>query len=405
LRTSLAEAAIVQPSSLFTFRRFVFLSGGAAVAIAAACSDSSSSSSPAPTGDDGGVDAALADAAPLPDASTSETSTPPTTVTFSYRPSWKGVATVEVLGAFGTATDWTQAFATLVNDGTGTFKAVSPALASGHYLYIFRVTGDEAGPAGKTDKLVRYAIDPSLSAFAACPMASPTFAKDAPNPCSDLAVPQTAAAPTFHQKGVVQSAGVPIGGYLVEIERNETSSHHQFADRTTTAADGTFDLSVAAGTYRFQVLHPTYYAMTDAQRTSPETLAAVRRTISSSAVVSTDRVFNAAEVAFDSYAAMTPRGDTTLPTTFTFAVPAGTKARAAVYGPGPEIGDPWWTAPFGLGTTDDFDGGFNTDKAPEAGLKPDASYSWGTEETYAMPADGGGVSWTAQSMVFPVQFP
>jgi hypothetical protein len=154
-----------------------------------------------------------------------------------------------------------------------------------------------------------------------------------------------------------------------------------FVDRTTTGADGTFDLAVAAGTYRAQVLHPTFYAMTDAQRTSPESLAAVRRSISSAILIDADTTLNAAEVAYGGYAAMEPRGPATLPTTFTFSV----------------------AAPLGTTGSDAFDGGFDTMQASDAGLVPDARYAWGTEQQY--PKADGGVSWTAQSMVLPIQWP
>ena len=389
-----------------SFRKLLLAFGVTSVAVGIACSGSdsdatSSSSSGGPSAEAGAETAAP----PPPTEAGADGSVTTHAVTFSYRPSWKGVKSVEVIGAFGQGVDndWKKPFVTLAADGTGAFVGKT-SLAAGHYLYLFQVTGDADGPAGaKGDKLARYAIDPTLSAFVVCPEGSPTAKGEAANPCSDLTVPQAAPAPLFHARGVVQSGGAPIAGYLVEIERQEPSSHHMFADRVTTGANGTFDLAVAAGTYRFQVLHPTFYAMTDAQRTSPETLGAVRRTLSSGVLISADAEINAAEVAFDAYAAMTPRGASALPTTFAFTVPAGSKARAALYGTGPEIGDPWWTAPFGTATSDVFDGGFNTSKAPDGGLKPDASYAWGTEQQYAAPA--GGVSWTAQSMVFPVQFP
>ena len=392
----------MNPSAL---RRLLLAFGVTNVAIGVACSgsdpDPASSSSGSPSAE-AGADTAAPGLPPSEAGADGSTAHP---VTFTYRPSWRGVKSIEVIGAFGqgAGTDWKMPFLTLADDGTGTFVGKT-SLASGHYLYLFRVTGDADGPDGaKGDKLARYAIDPALSAFAVCPEESPTAKGEAANPCSDLTVPQPAAAPRFHASGVVQSGGAPIAGYLVEIERQEPKSHHMFADRMTTGANGKFDLAVAAGTYRFQVLHPTFYALTDAQRASPETLGAVRRSISSGVTLSADMAINPAEVGYGSYASMTPRGATALPTTFAFTVPAGAKARAAVYGPGAEIGDPWWTAPFGTATSDVFDGGFNTTKAPDGGLKADASYAWGTEQQYAAPA--GGVTWTAQSMVLPVQFP
>ena len=384
-------------------RPLFFVACSASVAVAVACSGSSSEDSGTTTAPP--VEAAAlqppAEASPGTEAGPPDAG-PPQAVTFAYTPSWKGVKTVEVYGAFGQSTDWTAPFVTLADAaGTGTFTATSPALPTGQYAYVFKVTGDTA--AAMPAKLVHYAIDPKLSAFVACPAEAPTYSKNAANPCSQLTVPAAPASAIAHVRGSVVSSGAPIAGYLVVIERDEPKSHHMFVDRTTTGADGTFDLTVAAGSYRAQVLHPTFYAMTDAQRTSPETLAAVRRSISSAIVIDADTTLEPAEVAYGGYAAMEPRGPATLPTTFTFTVAAGAKARAAVYGPGASIGDPWWVAPLGTTGTAVFDGGFDTTQAGDAGLLPDAHYSWGTEQQY--PKADGGVSWTAQSMVFPIQWP
>jgi hypothetical protein len=384
-----------------TLRLLLSSSCAACFAVGVACSGSSSSGEANNAATTPPVEAA----APAPTSAGPETGPPdadaPQAVTFSYRPSWKGVKTVEVFGAFGQATDWTAPFVTLADSGSGTFTATAPALPSGQYAYVFKVTGDEAAAAPA--KLVHYALDPSTSAFLACPVGAPTYSKTVSNPCSELTVPLPAESTIAHVRGTVVSSGAPIADYLVVVERDEPKSHHMFVDRTTTGADGTFVLAVAAGTYRAQVLHPTFYKMTDAQRTSPESLAAVRRSISSAILIDADTTLNAAEVAYGGYAAMAPRGPATLPTTFTFSVTAGTKARAAVYGPGASIGDPWWVAPLGTTGSDVFDGGFDTMQASDAGLVPDAHYSWGTEQQY--PKADGGVSWTAQSMVFPIQWP
>jgi hypothetical protein len=387
-----------------TLRSLFFVACSASVAVAVACSGSSSDgSSPATTPPtEAAAPEPPAEASPGTEAGPPDAG-PPQAVTFSYTPSWKGVKTVEVYGAFGQGTDWTAPFVTLADAAaTGTFTATSPALPSGQYAYVFKVTGDEA--AAMPSKLVHYAVDPSLSAFVACPVGAPTYSKTVANPCSQLTIPAPAASAIAHVHGSVVSSGTPIAGYLVVIERDEPKSHHMFVDRMTTGADGTFDLAVAAGSYRAQVLHPTFYAMTDVQRTSPETLAAVRRTISSSIVIDADTTLEPAEVAYGGYAAMEPRGLATLPTTFTFTVAAGAKARAAVYGPGASIGDPWWVAPLGTTGTAVFDGGFDTAQANDAGLLPDAHYAWGTEQQYPKTA-GARVSWTAQSMVFPIQWP
>lgn len=387
-----------------TLRRLALVLAASSVAVAAACSDDAAQVPITGAGvdADAATDAAPTTSEPASEAAAPDSTVPTRAVTFSYRPSWKGVKSVEVLGAFGQVTDWTLAFVTLTDDGTGTFTATAPAVAVGHHLYVFKVRGDEAaGGAAKADTLERFAIDPSNPAFVVCPEASPASSASG-NPCSDLTVPQPAAAPVFHARGVVQSAGAPIAGYLVELERDEPQGHHMFANRTTTKADGTFDLAAAPGTYRFEVLHPTFYKMTDAQRTNPETFAAVRRSISSEILIDADTMINAAEVSYTGYAAMSPRGTATLPTSFSFTAAAGTKARAAVYGPGNQIGDPWWV---GTATSNEFDGGFNTSKAPDGGaVKAAATYAWGTQQTYPKP-DGGALSWTAQSMVLPIQWP
>ena len=267
---------------------------------------------------------------------------------------------------------------------------------------MFKVTGDEA--AATPDVFARYTIDPQNPAFADCPAESPTFDKNAPNPCSQLTVPQGAAAPTFHIKGLVTSGSAPAPGYLVQLDRQEPKSHHFFVNRVTTGADGAFDITAATGSYRIQVLHPTYLSQNDAQR-SPETLAAVRRSISTPFTLPSDVTVNTAEVSYGGYAAMQPRDAVAaLPTTFTFTVvPGAAAARLTIYGPNPSIGDPWYAGALKTDTTATFDGGFNTGKAPDGGLVPDAQYWWGTEQEYAK--TDGGVGWTAQSMVLPVRFP
>ena len=378
--------------------RACYLGFTALCLVVAACSGSSDSASSSPPSivDAGNGDVVVTQ--PSDDAGDAGLAL--TAMTFSYHPQWDGVVSVDVLGGFGQSNDWTSPLLTLASDGSGGFTGTAPALPSGSYPYLFRVTGDAAASAAKRVSFARYAVDPKDTAFTGCPSAAPTFTATVMNPCS-LTGP---AATTFHVRGVVDDNGAPISGYLVVIERDETGSHHQFVNRTTTGADGTFDLSVAPGSYRLQVLHPTYLSMTDAERTDPAALAAVRRTISSSVSVAADVQVNAAEVSFSTYTAMTPRGPSTLPTTFTFAVPDGAKAHAEVYGPGAEIGDPWWSAPVSTATSDVFDGGFNTGRAPDGGLKASTKYAWGVENLYAKPA-GGTVSWTAQSMVLPVAWP
>ena len=373
--------------------------------VASACSSSSDLAPPVTGPDDGG--ALDATSTPLDAGTTdapSETGPSLSPLSFTYAPQWDGVVSVDVLGAFGQSADWMTPLVSLTKDSSGKFTGTSPALPVGTYTYLFQVTGDHDAAPAKRDTYARYAVDPTQASWAACPADSPTYSTSVMNPCSQITVPAAAATTMFHVHGVVDQGTAPVAGYLVMVERDEDTSHHEFVNRTTTGADGTYDLLVAAGTYRVQVLHPTYLSMTDAQRTDPGSLAAVRRLISTSITVAADTEVNAPDVSFTTYASMTPSGTATIPTTFTFAVPVGAKTHAEIYGPGNSIGDPWWNAPLGTDGSDVFDGTFNTPKADPGGLDHAKTYAWGVESDYPKPKNGT-VSWTAQSMVFPIAWP
>jgi hypothetical protein len=306
---------------------------------------------------------------------------------------------VEVIGAFGHPDDWTAPLVTLTNDGTGTFRG-SALLGSGTYAYLFHVIGDSAGI--KPATYARYAIDPAQPNVGPCPDKSPTYSAKVANPCSMLTTSDTPGR-IWQVNGTVHESAHAASGYFVVLERIEKDSHHFFVDRATTDANGTFRFSATGGTYRLQVQHPTFYAQSDAERT-PDTLDAARRVISSAFTVSADVSINAPNVAYDGYGAMAPRGDAGLPATLTFALSEGVaSARAVVYGTGTTVGDPWWQSAASKATSATFDGGFNTAAAPpDATITPGARYFWGTEQTY--PRVDGGVQWTAQSMVFPIDY-
>jgi carboxypeptidase family protein len=321
-------------------------------------------------------------------------------VTFSYTPSWSGVQAVEVIGAFGQASDWTAPLVTLAPNGL-TFTG-SVHLPAGQYPYVLHVVGDaDAGAQAAT--LSRYVFDPASAGFVACPPESPTYSAANPNPCSvaSLAPP----APQMHVRGRVVADGAPVAGYLVLLEREEADSHHFFADRMTTASDGAYDMLAAAGSYRIQVQHPQYEAKTDAQL-APVTLPTVRRTISSSFAVAADVAVSDAEVAFHDYAKFAPRTTAKLPATFAFGT-AAQPAHLEVYGTarqgvGNEIGDPWFSGPATQTGSAVFDGTFNTTKASETTAAIGERYFWGIERKSA--ADTSGLSWTAQSLVVPITF-
>ncbi|HEX3481345.1 MAG TPA: carboxypeptidase regulatory-like domain-containing protein [Kofleriaceae bacterium] len=345
------------------------------------------------------------DAGAGPDASEIPPDAAASTVTFSYTPGWDGVQSVEVIGGFGQATDWTAPLVTLAPSG-GTFTGTA-TLAPGSYLYVFHIVGDAAAGA-KAATASRYAIDPAAAVFAACPMQSPTFSANEPNPCGQITVPVGALPAMYHVRGSVTLNGAPAAGYLVVLERDEASSHHFFVDRVTTGADGAYDLTAAAGQYRVQVQHPEFESKTDAQLT-PAALGIVRRSISTPFPLTADMTVPAAEVAFADYAKFAPvttapPPSATAPTAFTFGTTGGMATRLDVYGTamagkGNQIGDPWFAStPTATGAAS-FDGTFNTKQAAETAVATGERYFWGVEQTVPK---ASGVGWTRQSLVFPL---
>jgi len=382
-------------------------------AFALGCSGGSAASPSAPTDGGSGGDTSTGDdgsPGPVADGGGGDASGPAQTVTFAYQPQWAGVTKVEVVGGFGQPTDWskTASLVSLTKDSNGNFTGTA-MLPPGTYLYVFRVIGD--AQAADPAKYVRYAVDPLDTAFAPCPMQSPTYSKVDANPCSQITVTATGAPPPaspVHVKGSLTIDGAPASGWLVVLEREEPKSHHFFANRLTTGSDGSFDLVGSAGRYRLQAQHPSMLSKPDLQL---DPLAAVdaggsvlRRAISNAFPLATSDVTVATpDLAFHAYPQFAPVGDGgSLPTQFTFE--NGTEARLDVYGSlmdggVVEIGDPWYS---GMPTTDggaDFTGAFDTKQAMQDAAVPGTRYMWGTEEPYGMDAS---VAWTKQTMVFPI---
>ncbi|MEO7730754.1 MAG: carboxypeptidase regulatory-like domain-containing protein [Kofleriaceae bacterium] len=341
---------------------------------------------------------AAPDAAPTPDAAIPIDASELTT--FSYTPSWAGVTSVEVIGAFHQSTDWTTPLVTLTRSA-GTFTG-SAQLPPGQYTYLFHVIGDtDAGTDGPT--FSRYALDPTRATAVACPDASPTFSTNM-NPCSVADIPALPDA-QVHVRGKVVEDGTPVAGYLVVLERDDATLHHFFVDRVTTTSDGSYDLHAAAGSYRIQVQHPQFESRTDAQL-APDTLGVIRRSISSTVPVTANVTFSDTEVAFHDYARFAPlTSATTPPTKFTFGANTSPAARLEIYGTGragvsPEIGDPWFAGAETTTGSSMFDGTFHSTKTTETAVAPGERYFWGVERRLA--PDAAGLVWTAQSMVFPV---
>jgi hypothetical protein len=358
-----------------------------------ACSGGSTESDDAAPGPDSATDAGV-DVAP--DIVTADSG--PGTVTFAYAPQWTTVTGVSVYGRFGLSTDWKKPFVTLTADGAGNFTG-SATLPAGQYSYIFEVDGDDA--ASDTSTYTRYAIDTQNPSVTSCPTASPTYDANN-NPCSQLTVPQPAPPTLVHLKGLVVSDGVPIAGYLVELDRSEKTTHHFFTNRMTTGSDGSYDLVAAPGSYQLQVLYRSFLSDTDLQRDPPTTLAAVRRDYSQMIPAMSTVVMPNAEVAFHAYPTFSPTGSATLPTDFAFTGQVSKPTRLAVYPAamgGANIGDPWYLSPMTSSGSASFDGGFNTPQALQKSAASGERYFWGIEEDLT---NGDAGAWTAQSMVFDV---
>ncbi len=176
-------------------------------------------------------------------------------VRFAFRPGWEGVRSVEVIGSFGRADDWTAPFATMTLDGD-TWRGTG-ALHPGTYGYAFRVVGDaQAGAMAAT--FSRFVHDPSNLRSGRCPAGSSLATMSEMNPCAILFVPQSKTPTTFFNlTGRVVTGTTPTAGWLVTVERAEPGQNPFFVDRTNAGADGRFSLRVALGQYRLAVKNPT----------------------------------------------------------------------------------------------------------------------------------------------------
>jgi hypothetical protein len=414
LTSGLSEPA---PEKEAGSKRVLFPVAGAVVALASvagvACgtgspaspsmaSDASASEGGGGTVMDGGGGG---EAAAMETGSAMEASASPVTVTFAYAPQWSGVTKVEVVGGFDQSTDWSKTASLVTLTASGSTYTGTAMLPPGTYLYVFRVTGD--AQAADPATYPRYSLDPLETAWAPCPMASPTYDPNDPNPCSQITVTASggpAPAAPVHVEGSLTVGGAPASTWMVVLEREEAKSHHFFANRVTVGTDGSFDLIASAGSYRLQVQYPTLLSTSDLDR-NPLAIPALRRAISAAFPLTTaDVTVPAPDLTFSAYAAFAPAGGDggTLPTQFTFA--NGAEAKLDVYGgPGDggvvNIGDPW----FSSGAANDggaiFGGSFNTAQSMQDAAAPGTRYMWGTEEPFGADAS---VAWTKQTLVFPI---
>jgi hypothetical protein len=69
-------------------------------------------------------------------------------------------------------------------------------------------------------------------------------------------------------------------------------------------------------------------------------------------------------------------------------------------GMGKRMGDPWFTTPYGMGTSATFDGTFTTKQALEMTVAPGEQYWWSVN----LKRSAGGTVWAGESMVMPIKW-
>jgi hypothetical protein len=328
---------------------------------------------------------------------------------FCFRPSWPGVTTVEVFGAFGTSTDWKSAFATLQATSTGLFVGHAQ-IANGTYPYLFRVKGS-------TDDLIAYDIpdqhtnrglwmeDLQNSHFVQSPPGSPFYSSTPLGGMqkfvSSLTVPQVADA-VHDLHGVVTFNGVPQPCYTIEVRAGGPRAFYSLAANfAETGPDGTFHFAAADGPAYVTAQFPFYF---DGDGGYPQVsnTPVVGFAQTGAKVAGADTAIDPLDVFVD-YAPLSPPPNSTsvpLPVTFNFALPPNVKSAAVGVNsytfPG---GDPLVKyGPYGTATSFTFDGGGNY--GPVTAGK---QYYWAVWENIHATHDGG-TGWNTQTLSLPITF-
>lgn len=350
---------------------------------------------------DGGTDSALSSDGSLPFACSPPAHPNPCPspsgksgeASFCYRPGWAGVTGVDVyVGVSGQPSDWSAPLLSLTNDGSGMFSATTK-LADGSYPYVFRVHGT-------VDGLVKdgtYLRDPENAAF------QPTVTGAPPRSLSVVTIPQT-ASPTHHLKGTVTYGGAAQPCYSVDLEVGELRngsmvvSEHGTGAFTETAADGTFDFTVADGELGVEVRYPFGLTGTYPDPLSTPSLGMSR---TGTVLMGSDQSLPSLDIAYPlaDYAKMAPAPGamTTLPVTFQFSIiPGSTLAQVSVTSTNIAGNDPAFASGFATSTSVMWDGTFGG----KGGVaKTGTTYYWGTwQEASAK------TGWTGESLLFPIVF-
>jgi hypothetical protein len=321
-------------------------------------------------------------------------------VSFCFRAQWAGVTSVDVIGGFGQSGDWSAAFLTLTNDGTGTFSGTT-SLVDGSYSYLFRVVGS-------TDHIftnTAYLLDQEATQFAHLPAAAP-IQRSGPI----VTVPQSTTLPTLHHmRGKVVYNGEPQPCFTVWADVGElykdggsVLSEQSTANYMESGPDGTFDFPIASGPVMAVVRYPFMLSGLDAGYPSdPSQIAAIGYGRTGTNLATSDVTLDPIEVSYPAgdYAKMVPTGGTaSLPVTFDYSVvPASVSASVAVIGTNIAGNDPLYWSAFGTSTSLTWDGGFGMGSAT-LGTK----YWWGTWQKRTL--SDAGTDWSEESLLYPITF-
>ena len=309
--------------------------------------------------------------------------------TFCFRPQWPGVTSVDVLGGFGKADDWTNPLVSLVDQHDGTWTA-TVAIANGTYPYDFLAHGSTDSVLGAN---ATYVIDQTNPAFV-----KPPGASKYKRSVSLLTVPQPQVA-IHHVLGSVTLTGLAQPCFVAQVDVGELRdpqghliSEHGTANFIEIGPDGTFDFPVADGGVLLDVKYP--FGLT-ASYPDPMTTPSVGVARSSATVAGADVTLTPTDVTYmtSSYAAMTPvAGTQTLPIAFAWTLGSDSADYMSITATSVAGNDPAYTTTIGSATTSSWDGTLNNGMPAGTG-----TYYWGTWQKRGV--------WMSQSLLFAFQLP
>ncbi len=325
---------------------------------------------------------------------------------FCFRPQFAGVTSVDAYVGSPTADFSAFTKASLSADSSGTWTGKATSLASGSYVYIFRVMAN--GDDGVLAKSGEWLLNQGATSFQPAPP-NPPLKRSFPS----LTIPQSTTLPPLqHVRGLVVFGGAPQPCYPVAVDvgevlnGNSVVSEHSTANYLETGTDGTFDFGVAAnGAVTIAIRYPFFLTGYDAGYPSGLTTPSVGIARVVTTVQGADVQLDPADVSYptSAYAAMSPTGGAAqaLPTPFTWTlVPGSVGAYMSVTRTNVAGNDPSYTTPLGTATTNTWDGTFNGDGGNK--VMSGTTYWWGTWQHRQI--SDAGTMWVEESLLFPVSF-